>query len=92
MRKNIRSGTKRTQQKQKKYCALLDKPCMGDECALHYDMFGKCSLELIAYNMHPMTVATQELTEINHDLLAALGDLTTQLKDKDSSEQQELFK
>ena len=85
MRTSARSNSKT----KKKFCALLDKQCIGGECALHYDMFGKCSLELIAYNMHPMTVATQELTEINHDLLVACADLSSKLKKEKG--QKELF-
>lgn len=70
-----------TKTKKDKYCALLDKPCIGNKCAMHYDMFKKCSLELITYNMHPMTVAMEELVEINHDLLEAVTNLTIQMKE-----------
>ncbi len=86
MRKNTRNNSRI---KKKQFCALLDKPCLGEGCALHYGMFGKCSLELIAYNMHPMTVATQELTEINHDLLGVCSELSAKLNK--SKEQQKLF-
>ena len=78
MIKNIKNKDK---PKKDKYCALLNKPCMGHECAQHYDMFSKCSFELIAYNMHPLAKAMSELVGINHDLLEALKDLTSQLKD-----------
>jgi len=91
MRKNTRNGTGRTQPKKNKYCALLDKPCIGNECAQHFDKFSRCSLELIPYNMYPLTVALQELTEINHDLLEALGGLVPVLEDKESDGQKELF-
>ena len=90
MRNNTRSNTRRTKPNKVKHCALLDKPCMGDDCAQHFDKFGKCSFELIPYNIYPLTVAMQELVEINHDLLAALDDLSSKLKDK-KSEQTELF-
>lgn len=67
--------------KKDKYCALLNKSCMGDECAQYYDMFNKCSFELIAYNMYPLAKAMNELVGINQDLMEALKDLTSQIKD-----------
>jgi len=87
MRKNTRNSSRA----KKKHCALLDKPCLGDECAQHFDKFSRCSLELIPYNMYPLTVALQELTEINHDLLGALGGLAPLLEKKGSDGQKELF-
>ena len=77
MRKTTRRKTK---QKKDKYCALLDKPCLGEECAIHFDKFDRCSLELIPYNLYPMTVAMEEVVEINHDLMTAVNNLTIQLK------------
>jgi hypothetical protein len=89
MRKTLKNNTKRTKSKEPKYCALLDKPCMGEKCALHYDMFGKCSFELIPYNMYPLTVAIQELVEINHDLLERINALLIAIKELDG--QKKLF-
>lgn len=72
-----------------KYCALLDKPCLKNKCALHFDKFERCSLELTPHNLYPLTVATQELVEIDHELTAAVNSLIEVFKK--SSELKELF-
>lgn len=89
MRKISRSNTRKTKSKEPKYCALLDKPCIGAQCAQHYDMFDKCTFELIPYNMYPLTVATQELVEINHYLLETVNALLVAIKELDG--QKKLF-
>ena len=87
MRKTLRNNSRRTKSKEPKHCAIMDKPCMGEKCALHYDMFGKCSLELIPYNMYPLTVAIQELVEINHDLLEMVKELARIIRETDGKQQ-----
>ena len=58
-----------------KYCALLDKECIGDECMQYYDMFDKCNLELISYNLFKQTEASKELKESNGDLVEIFHEL-----------------
>lgn len=87
MIKNLKNNYKNNKPKKDRFCALLDKPCIGDECAQHFDKFDKCSFELIPYNMYPLTKGMNELVGINQDLMGALKDLTAQLKDVNGQKQ-----
>jgi len=82
MHKSMRNNTRKTKTTVTKYCALLDKPCMGEQCAQYYNMFEKCTFELIPYNMYPLTVSIQELTEINHEFLDVINELLSVIKEK----------
>lgn len=34
-----------------KFCPFLDKQCIQEDCAIYHEQFGKCSIEILTYNL-----------------------------------------
>ncbi|MBM9514712.1 hypothetical protein [Desulfogranum marinum] len=64
----------------KKYCPMLDKPCLKDECGVYYDRFDRCSIELLPANLYFLKEemsesadATMHLAEKADQLIKHIG-------------------
>ena len=40
-----------------KTCPFLDRPCLGESCGVYYSQFGKCTVEILAYNIFKLADA-----------------------------------
>ena len=34
-----------------KTCPFIDGKCIGTECAIYHEQFGKCNIEVLTYNL-----------------------------------------
>ena len=42
---------KRTGNNKVKFCPFLDKQCIQEECAIYHEMFEKCQIDTLTYNI-----------------------------------------
>ena len=42
---------KRTGNTKVKFCPFLDKQCIQNECAIYHEMFEKCQIDTLTYNI-----------------------------------------
>jgi hypothetical protein len=47
------------------YCPFIDKPCVGESCAVFCQQFGRCAVKMMALKMFPKDVKI-EPPEINY--------------------------
>jgi hypothetical protein len=42
---------KRNENNKVKFCPLLDKQCIQEECAIYHEQFKKCEINILTYNL-----------------------------------------
>lgn len=79
---------RKKKQIREKYCPLMDKPCLKDECGVYYDRFDRCSIELLPDNLYFLKEAMGESAEATMTLAEKVESFTKQLP---SDSQMKLF-
>lgn len=50
-------------QKKEKYCPILDKPCLKEDCAIYNTKLDNCDISVLAFNLYKLSEAGNKLAE-----------------------------
>ena len=50
--------------KEEKYCPILDKACLEENCAIYNTMLDNCDISVLAFNLYRLSEAGNKLAEI----------------------------
>jgi len=50
--------------KKEKYCPILDKPCLKEDCAIYNTKLDNCDISILAFNLYKLSEAGNKLAEI----------------------------
>ena len=46
-----------------KHCPFIDNKCLGSDCMIYHDQFGRCQIELLTFNLFRLTSALQNMDD-----------------------------